>query len=90
MAAKTRTERRRKAHARIRKNLRGTTDRPRLCVWKSSKNVTVQIIDDAVGRTLVSVSTQEKASKGSLPRSGNVAAAKAVVNWWLVVRSKKA
>ncbi len=49
---------------RIRKNISGNTERPRLCVFRSSKNIYAQIIDDTVGATLVSASTVDKEFKG--------------------------
>jgi large subunit ribosomal protein L18 len=50
-------ERRKK---RVRKKIYGTPDRPRLSVFRSNRHIYAQIIDDTVGRTLVSVSTMEK------------------------------
>jgi large subunit ribosomal protein L18 len=48
----------RKVH--IRKRLTGTPERPRMTVTRSNKNLSIQVIDDTKGRTLVSVSTLEK------------------------------
>jgi len=48
---------------RIRKNVSGTAERPRLTVFKSNKNISVQAIDDITGRTLCSASTLEKEIK---------------------------
>ena len=48
-------------HERIRKNLSGTPERPRLCVFKSNTNIYAQIIDDVNGVTLASASTLDKA-----------------------------
>ncbi|PIE73961.1 MAG: 50S ribosomal protein L18 [Deltaproteobacteria bacterium] len=45
---------------RIRKKLHGTSERPRLCVYKSNRHIYAQIIDDSVGKTLVSMSTMDK------------------------------
>ncbi len=53
-------------HDRVRKNLAGTTERPRLVVYRSLSNIYAQIIDDTKGTTLVSASTLEKALAGSL------------------------
>ena len=50
--------RREKIRRRIRATVRGTAERPRLGVYKSNKNVYSQLIDDVLGKTLVSVSTQ--------------------------------
>ena len=64
-----------KRHARIRAKISGTTERPRLCVYRSLSNIQVQIIDDTKGVTLVSASTYEKAFSGY---GGNKEAAKAI------------
>ncbi|MBO0820594.1 MAG: 50S ribosomal protein L18 [Nocardiopsaceae bacterium] len=56
-AAKTRARIRR--HIRVRKNISGTTARPRLVVNRSAKHIFVQVVDDTVGRTLVSASTMD-------------------------------
>lgn len=51
-------------HARIRKNLSGTPDMPRLTVYKSNANIYAQIVDDTTGTTLVAASTLDKDLKG--------------------------
>ena len=48
-----------KRHARVRAKISGTPERPRLCVYRSNANISVQIIDDVNGNTLVSASTLE-------------------------------
>ena len=53
-------------HARVRKNLSGTMERPRLVVYRSLSNIYAQIIDDSKGVTLVSAGTVEKALEGAL------------------------
>lgn len=60
MAVKNRKLTRSRIHARIRKTLRGTPQRPRLAVYFSNSNVYAQLIDDEAGRTIVSASTKEK------------------------------
>ena len=50
-------------HARVRRKISGTPERPRLCVYRSNKNIYVQIIDDVAGNTLVSASTLDKEIK---------------------------
>ncbi len=69
---------RRKKHMRIRNKITGTPERPRLNVYKSSKNIYAQIIDDSKGVTIVSASTVESAIKGSVKSGGNIEAAKEV------------
>ncbi len=53
-------ERRLKIKNRIRKNLAGSTENPRLTVYRSNKQISVQLIDDHTGRTLISASSLEK------------------------------
>ena len=57
---KTKAQRRKRRHLRIRKKVFGTPDRPRLCVFKSNKHFYAQIIDDTVGHTLVSASSIDR------------------------------
>ena len=68
---------RERIHVRIRKKLRGTTERPRLTVFRSLAHIYAQVVDDVKGVTIVAASTSEKA--GDKGRSGgNVAAAKEI------------
>ncbi|MGH8944882.1 MAG: 50S ribosomal protein L18 [Acidimicrobiia bacterium] len=57
--SRTRGEARATRHARVRKLVRGTADRPRLAVYRSNRYIYAQVIDDTEGRTLVSASSQE-------------------------------
>ena len=50
-------------HARVRRKISGTAERPRLCVYRSNSNLYVQIIDDVAGNTLVQASTLDKEVK---------------------------
>ncbi len=52
-------------HLRLRKKIEGTQERPRLVVTRSARHVFVQVVDDSVGRTLVSASTMESELRGS-------------------------
>lgn len=72
----SRNEHRVRIHRRIRKKIRGTSERPRLAVYRSLKHISAQIIDDRVGRTLVAASSKEKGA--GLKIGGNVAGAKEV------------
>ncbi len=78
MAKESRNDRRIVRHSRIRKNLSGTPETPRLCVFRSNKNISAQIIDDINGVTLVSASTIDKELKADIDNGGNKEAAKAV------------
>ena len=78
MANVSRNDRRVKRHDRVRKNLNGTPERPRLCVYRSSKNISCQIIDDVNGVTLVSASSLDKDLKAEIGYGGNKEAARKV------------
>ncbi len=72
-------EHRVRAHQRLRQRVSGTTARPRLAVFKSSRYVYAQLINDEVGQTLVAATSLEPALKAQLgPASGGKAAAKLV------------
>ena len=71
------SEIRQKKHARLRHYISGTTERPRLCVFRSNNHMYAQIIDDTVGKTLCAASTVEKAAK-DLEYTDNVEAAQFV------------
>ena len=59
MANQTRTRARKRRHMRVRRKVSGTAMRPRLNVYRSLKNIGVQVIDDQAGHTIVSASTLE-------------------------------
>jgi large subunit ribosomal protein L18 len=61
-------------HRRVRKKIHGTAERPRLAVFRSNKHLSVQLIDDDAGRTIVSASTAE-AEQRSAGSGANIAAA---------------
>lgn len=74
---------------RIRKRLTGTPERPRLAVFRSSKHIYAQVIDDASGRTLAQASTVDAEVKAEVKYGGNKAAA-AVVGRLVAARAKQA
>jgi large subunit ribosomal protein L18 len=63
---------------RVSKHIRGTADRPRLCVFRSHRHMYAQVIDDSQGRTLVSAGTDDKQLRDGLKYGGNRGAAEAV------------
>lgn len=65
-------------HARVRKKVSGTPERPRLSVYRSLNNIYAQIIDDTKGATLVAASTQEKAVAEQLTELDKKGAAKLI------------
>jgi large subunit ribosomal protein L18 len=67
-----------KRQIRVRKKVKGSAERPRLNVFRSSRHIHAQIIDDVSGRTLVAVSTISPEIKSDLEYSGNIEAAKKV------------
>jgi large subunit ribosomal protein L18 len=78
----SKNEIRERVHIRIRKKLRGTTERPRLTVFRSTAHIYAQVIDDIKGVTLVAASSTEKAvtgeTTGKKPTGGNLTAAKEI------------
>jgi large subunit ribosomal protein L18 len=65
-------------HYRVRKKVAGTSERPRLAVFRSNKHITAQVIDDRSGRTVAAASTVEKDLRAASDGTGNRAAATAV------------
>lgn len=63
---------------RVRKRTRGTSERPRLCVTRSHRNIVAQVVDDLSGKTLVSASSSDKELIKQVKYGGNIAAAEAI------------
>lgn len=61
-----RKQTRKKRHLRVRKKIFGTTERPRLCVFRSDKNIYAQIIDDVNAVTIVAASSLDKDFEGKV------------------------
>ena len=76
MAKRIRAEVRNAVHRRIRRKVRGTTERPRLAVYRSLNHIYAQVIDDEKAQTLAAASTTEKALAAKT--GGNIDAAKLV------------
>lgn len=73
-----RKEQTRKRHSRLRVKLMGTTEAPRLAVYRSTKHIYAQIIDDIKRVTLASASSVDPELKGKISHGGNIEAAKLV------------
>ena len=81
MRIKTKRDRRHRISLRLRKRVGGTSERPRLAIFRSVSHIYAQVIDDQAGTTLVSASTTEPALKAKLTegaKGGNLAGAKAI------------
>ncbi len=76
--SKERRVARKKRQSRVRKKVTGSVERPRLCVFRTSKHIYAQIIEDVTGNTLAAASTIAKGIEDSVKYSGNVEAAKVV------------
>jgi len=80
---------RQRIHMRIRQVIAGTSERPRLCVFRSLRHIHAQVIDDAEGRTLASASSIDSEVRKQIKGGGNIAAAK-IIGKVLAERAKAA
>ena len=78
VSKKSRTVVRENKHRKLRNRFSGTAERPRLAVFRSNNHMYAQIIDDTVGKTLLSASTLDKDVKAELEKTNNVEAATVV------------
>ena len=81
MKIKTKKDRRRRISLRQRKKIGGTSERPRLAVFRSLAHISAQVIDDTTGTTVASASSTEPSVKASFAdgaRGGNVAGAQVI------------
>jgi large subunit ribosomal protein L18 len=81
MRIKTKEDRRQRIKYRLRKRTTGSSERPRLTVFRSVAHMYVQVVDDASGKTIASASTVEASLKGSMKKDvkgGNIAGAKMI------------
>ena len=76
--ARTILKQRLRRRRRVRKPLRGTSERPRLSVCRTSKHIYAQVIDDATGKTLASASSVDREIRGSVAFGGNKQAAEVI------------
>ena len=63
---------------RVRRSIRGTTERPRLSVFRTHKHIYAQVIDDASGKTLASASSRDREIRDAVAFGGNKQAAEAI------------
>ncbi len=87
--ALNRIERRRRIHYRIRKHVNGTAERPRMVVFRSNKQIYVQVIDDERGCTLVAASSNDKGLAAECKGKNGIEAA-AIVGKAIAERAKAA
>ena len=86
--ALSRIERRRRIHYRIRKKVNGTAERPRMVVFRSNKQIYVQVIDDEQGKTLAAASSNDKVLAAECKGKNGIDAA-AVVGKAIAERAKE-
>jgi large subunit ribosomal protein L18 len=80
---------RERVHGRIRRKISGSTERPRLAVFRSLKHIRAQVIDDLNGRTLIAASSLDPEVRKEIKGGGNIASAK-IVGRVLAERARKA
>lgn len=85
-----RNQARQKRQLRVRKSVHGTTERPRLNVFRANQNIYVQVIDDSIGKTLVSASTLDPEVKAKLTGNGGTIESAKLVGEAVAQRAKAA
>jgi len=80
---------RRRRHQRIRQKVVGTSERPRLCVYRSLKHMYAQVVDDTTGRILMSASSRSQEARESGASGGNIASAR-IIGQLLAEKAKAA
>lgn len=87
--AKVKRESRIRRHVRVRRKVSGTAERPRLAVYRSLEHIYAQVIDDTVGRTLVSASTVDREIRKAIAGKPKRDEAK-IVGQYIAQRAKAA
>ncbi len=87
--AKAKRDARERRHVRVRANVKGTPERPRLAVYRSLEHIYAQVIDDVAGHTLASASTIDAEVKKAIKGKHKVEEAK-IVGQIIAARAKKA
>jgi large subunit ribosomal protein L18 len=78
MASFVKSQARQRRHSRIRKHMTGTSQKPRMCIYRSTRNLNVQLVDDIQAKTIISLSTLSKTFRAANKSGGNVKAAQAL------------
>ena len=86
--ARQKIQRRKRAHYRVRSSIEGTTSRPRLTVFKSSRFIYAQVIDDQKGETLAQANSGESEARGKYEGSGKTRGAARYVGEAIAERAK--
>ncbi len=89
MDSNRRAEARHRRQRRVRKNVRGTGDRPRLCVFRSSRHIYAQIIDDDKGVTLIDASSLSKELRARIGNKGGCKEGAAIIGNVIAERAKE-
>ena len=79
---------RKRRHARVRKKVSGTGQRPRLCVFRSDMHIYAQLVDDAAGVTLAAAASTAKDLRAELPKKGRTKEAAAAVGKLIAEKAK--
>ena len=87
MKVARREESRQKRKKRVRRRLQGTSERPRLCVFRSAKHIYAQVIDDTTARTLLAISSLSKEVKPQLQGKGGNKEGAAVIGGSIAKRA---
>ena len=90
MGVFSRSDARIRRKKRVRKKIRGTSDRPRLCVFRSSRNIYAQLIDDSAGKTLAEASTLSKDVSSTIGKNGGNIEGARVIGTLIAERALKA
>ena len=89
MGTVSKTEARIKRRKRVRKRVRGTPERPRLMVFRSSRNIYAQIIDDSISRTLVDASSMSRDIKPQITGKGGNREGASMIGKYIAERALK-
>ncbi len=87
MGTISRAQARKRRQGRVRKKVRGSSERPRLCIFRSLKNIYAQIIDDEMSKTLVDVSSLSKEIRGQIKGKGGNKEGAAIVGEYIAKKA---